>query len=196
MFARHRQLFLTGVFLLDGLLILRLVGRGLLGPLPMARPPGAARRPAARALPLVRRRRDAAGAAHPALLPSVSLGADRAALAGALDPRPGNRHRDRASPPWRPTSCGASWRDRCSLLFAILAALALCAAHLAIRVALRALRRRGRNLRHVLIVGTGELARADRAQDDVRTPTMDSPSPASWPPRAAKSDAARRRGFR
>jgi Undecaprenyl-phosphate glucose phosphotransferase len=44
------------------------------------------------------------------------------------------------------------------LLFAGLAAGSLMAAHVLIRTTLRALRRSGRNLRHVLIVGTGELA--------------------------------------
>jgi len=44
------------------------------------------------------------------------------------------------------------------VLFLLLATFALCGAHLAVRLTLRALRRRGRNLRHVLVVGTGELA--------------------------------------
>ena len=44
------------------------------------------------------------------------------------------------------------------LIFLVLATGTLCGAHLAIRLTLRALRRRGRNLRHVLVVGTGELA--------------------------------------
>jgi Undecaprenyl-phosphate glucose phosphotransferase len=44
------------------------------------------------------------------------------------------------------------------VLFLLLATFALCGAHLAVRLTLRALRRRGKNLRHVLIVGTGELA--------------------------------------
>jgi exopolysaccharide biosynthesis polyprenyl glycosylphosphotransferase len=43
-------------------------------------------------------------------------------------------------------------------LFALLAAVALTTAHAAIRVALRVARRRGFNLRHVLLVGTGDLA--------------------------------------
>jgi lipopolysaccharide/colanic/teichoic acid biosynthesis glycosyltransferase len=43
-------------------------------------------------------------------------------------------------------------------LFAGLAAGSLMAAHVLIRMTLRALRRSGRNLRHILIVGTGELA--------------------------------------
>jgi Undecaprenyl-phosphate glucose phosphotransferase len=44
------------------------------------------------------------------------------------------------------------------LIFTLLATLLLVASRLAIRTALRALRRRGRNLRGALIVGTGELA--------------------------------------
>jgi len=44
------------------------------------------------------------------------------------------------------------------LLFAALAAVTLCGARVAIRLGLRALRRQGRNLRHVLIVGTGPMA--------------------------------------
>jgi Undecaprenyl-phosphate glucose phosphotransferase len=44
------------------------------------------------------------------------------------------------------------------LLFALLAALSLTTAHAAIRFALRVARRRGFNLRHVLLVGTGDLA--------------------------------------
>ena len=44
------------------------------------------------------------------------------------------------------------------LLFAILAAAVLCIARIAVRSGLRALRRQGLNLRHVLIVGTGPMA--------------------------------------
>ena len=75
MFARHRQLFLTGVFLLDGLLILGswvaaywIRFRWLDLPAPLGVPPleryllfGAVVTPL--------------GAAHPPLLPSVSIGA-------------------------------------------------------------------------------------------------------------------------
>jgi hypothetical protein len=43
-------------------------------------------------------------------------------------------------------------------LFALLAAGSLMVGHVVIRMTLRALRRSGRNLRHVVIVGTGELA--------------------------------------
>jgi Undecaprenyl-phosphate glucose phosphotransferase len=46
------------------------------------------------------------------------------------------------------------------LLFAGIAWAGLCATRIAIRVALRELRRHGRNLRHVLVVGTGEHAAA------------------------------------
>ncbi|MBI4364011.1 MAG: undecaprenyl-phosphate glucose phosphotransferase [Candidatus Latescibacteria bacterium] len=44
------------------------------------------------------------------------------------------------------------------VLFGVIASAALCTAHGTVRLALRSLRRRGRNLRHVLIVGTGDLA--------------------------------------
>ena len=44
------------------------------------------------------------------------------------------------------------------VLFTVLAWLALCASRIAIRIALRELRRRGRNMRHVIVVGCGELA--------------------------------------
>ena len=44
------------------------------------------------------------------------------------------------------------------LLFAGVGTCALCGERLLIRVALRALRRQGRNLRHVIVVGTGPLA--------------------------------------
>jgi Undecaprenyl-phosphate glucose phosphotransferase len=44
------------------------------------------------------------------------------------------------------------------LLFAGLAAFTLCGARIAVRSSLRALRRQGLNLRHVLIVGTGPMA--------------------------------------
>ena len=44
------------------------------------------------------------------------------------------------------------------LLFAAIASLVLCGTHATGRVVLRGLRRNRRNLRHVLIVGTGELA--------------------------------------
>ncbi len=46
------------------------------------------------------------------------------------------------------------------LLFAVLAAAALCGARFAVRSGLRTLRRQGLNIRHVLIVGTGPMAAA------------------------------------
>jgi len=46
------------------------------------------------------------------------------------------------------------------LLFAVIATLALCGSRVAIRFALRELRRHGRNLRHVLVVGAGPVAEA------------------------------------
>ncbi len=44
------------------------------------------------------------------------------------------------------------------VLFAGIASLTLCGSHATIRLVLRSMRRRRRNLRHVLIVGTGDLA--------------------------------------
>src|SRR5206468_3916212 len=44
------------------------------------------------------------------------------------------------------------------LLFALMAAAGLCASRLLMRVALRGLRSRGRNLRRALVVGVGPLA--------------------------------------
>ena len=45
-------------------------------------------------------------------------------------------------------------------IFGVLAALLLLGSRLLLRLALREIRRRGRNLRHVVVVGTGDLARA------------------------------------
>src|SRR5205814_9789879 len=44
------------------------------------------------------------------------------------------------------------------LVFWVVSTFVLCLSRVIIRVALRAMRRGGRNLRHVLVVGTGELA--------------------------------------
>jgi Undecaprenyl-phosphate glucose phosphotransferase len=56
------------------------------------------------------------------------------------------------------------------VLFALIAAATLCGSRMAARQILRAMRRKGRNLRHVLLVGTGEtaagLARKIRARPD------------------------------
>ena len=155
MFARHRQLFLTGVFLLDGLLIL---GSWIAAywirfrwlPAPRGIPPleryllfGAIVTPLAllvlRSFRLYRSARTARLSQELwTLVQGIAIVTALAALASY--------------------SIRGELARSVLLLFAILAAGLLCAAHLAIRVALRALRRRGRNLRHVLIVGTGELA--------------------------------------
>src|SRR5437773_1708325 len=44
-------------------------------------------------------------------------------------------------------------------VFVVVAMVVLCGSRIVIRTALRSLRRRGHNLRHTLVVGTGELAR-------------------------------------
>jgi Undecaprenyl-phosphate glucose phosphotransferase len=157
MFARHRQLFLTGVFLLDGLLILGswvaaywVRFRWLHLPAPLGIPPleryllfGAVVTPLAllilRSFHLYRSARTARLSQELwTLVQGIAIVAAIAALASYF--------------------LRGELARTVLLLFAIFAALALCVSHLAIRVALRALRRRGRNLRHVLIVGTGELA--------------------------------------
>jgi Undecaprenyl-phosphate glucose phosphotransferase len=157
MFARHRQLFLTGVFLLDGLLILgswvaaywvRFRWLGL--PAPLGIPPlerylwfGAVVTPLAllilRSFHLYRSARTARLSQELwTLVQGIAIVTAIAALASYF--------------------LRGELARSVLLLFAIFAALALCTSHLAIRIALRALRRRGRNLRHVLIVGTGDLA--------------------------------------
>jgi Undecaprenyl-phosphate glucose phosphotransferase len=157
MFARHRQLFLTGVFLLDGLLILGtwvaaywIRFRWLDIPAPLGIPPlerylwfGAVVTPLAllvlRSFHLYRSARTARLSQELwTLVQGIAIVTALAALASYF--------------------LRGELARSVLLLFAILAAGSLCAAHLAIRVVLRALRRRGRNLRHVLIVGTGELA--------------------------------------
>src|SRR2546427_2828278 len=157
MFARHRQLFLTGVFLLDGLLILgswvaaywvRFRWLDLRAPLGI--PPlerylwfGAVLTPLAllvlRSFHLYRSARTARLSQELwTLVQGIAIVTALAALASYF--------------------LRGELARSVLLLFAIVAAAALCAAHLAIRVALRVIRRRGRNLRHVLIVGTGALA--------------------------------------
>src|SRR6185312_1123423 len=157
MFARHRQLFLTGIFLLDGLLILGswvaaywMRFRWLDWPAPLGIPPierylwfGAVVTPLAllvlRSFHLYRSARTARLSQELwTLSQGIAIVTALAALASYF--------------------VRGELARSVLLLFAILAAGTLCAAHLSIRVALRALRRRGRNLRHVLIVGTGELA--------------------------------------
>ncbi len=157
MFARHRQLFLTGVFLLDGILILGswiaaywVRFRWLHLPAPLGIPPleryvlfGAVVTPLAllvlRSFHLYRSARTARLSQELwTLVQGIAIVTALAALASYF--------------------VRGELARSVLLLFAIFAAGSLCAAHLAIRVALRGLRRRGRNLRHVLIVGTGELA--------------------------------------
>jgi Undecaprenyl-phosphate glucose phosphotransferase len=157
MFARHRQLFLTGIFLLDGLLILGawvaaywIRFRWLDLPAPLGIPPlerylwfGAVVTPLAllilRSFHLYRSARTARLSQELwTLVQGIAIVTALAALASYF--------------------LRGELARSVLLLFAILAAGSLCAAHLSIRVVLRALRRRGRNLRHVLIVGTGELA--------------------------------------
>src|SRR2546428_3539806 len=157
MFARHRQLFLTGIFLLDGLLILGpwiaaywIRFRWLHLPAPLGIPPikdyvwfGAVLTPLAllvlRSFHLYRSARTARLSQELwTLVQGIAIVTALAALASYF--------------------LRGELARSVLLLFAILAAASLCVAHLSIRVALRALRRRGRNLRYVLIVGTGELA--------------------------------------
>ena len=156
MFARHRQLFLTGIFLLDGLLILGswvaaywIRFRWL--PAPLGVPSlerylwfGAVLTPLAllvlRSFHIYRSARTARLSQELwTLVQGIAIVTALAALASYF-------------------LSGELLARSVLLFFALLASASLCAAHLAIRVALRALRRRGRNLRHVLIVGTGELA--------------------------------------
>ncbi|MGH7680734.1 MAG: undecaprenyl-phosphate glucose phosphotransferase [Candidatus Eiseniibacteriota bacterium] len=157
MFARHRQLFLTAVFLLDGILILfawvaaywvRFRWLGL--PSPLGVPPlerylwfGAVLTPLAllilRSFHLYRSARTARLSQELwSLVQGIAIVTAIAALASYF--------------------LRGELARTVLLLFAVFAAALLCAAHLLIRVALRSLRRRGRNLRHVLLVGTGELA--------------------------------------
>jgi Undecaprenyl-phosphate glucose phosphotransferase len=156
MFARHRQLFLTGIFLLDGLLILGswvaaywIRFRWL--PAPLGVPSleryiwfGAVLTPLAllvlRSFHIYRSARTARLSQELwTLVQGIAIVTALAALASYF-------------------LSGELLARSVLLFFALLASASLCVAHLAIRVALRALRRRGRNLRHVLIVGTGELA--------------------------------------
>ena len=157
MFARHRQLFLTGIFLLDGLLIFGswiaaywVRFRWLHLPAPLGIPPleryilfGAVVTPLAllilRSFHLYRSARTARLSQELwTLVQGIAIVTALAALASYF--------------------VRGELARSVLLLFAIFAAVALCFAHLGIRIALRGLRRRGRNLRHVLIVGTGELA--------------------------------------
>jgi Undecaprenyl-phosphate glucose phosphotransferase len=157
MFAKHRQLFVTAVFFLDAVLLLVswlaaywLRFRFLPLEAPLGVPPlrtyvwfGAVLTPVAllvlRSLHLYRSARTARLSQElAAILQGIAIVAALAAL-GSYFVR------------------GELARS-VLLLFAALAAVALCGARLAIRLGLRALRRQGRNLRHVLIVGTGPMA--------------------------------------
>lgn len=159
MLARHQQLFATGVFLLDGVLIflawigayeLRFHRLGI--PAPLGVPPltlylwfGAVLTPVAllilRSYQIYRSSRTARLSQELfALLQGIVV---VTALAGLLSF----------------FSKGELARTVLAI-FAVLAAVLLVANRLALRLALRTFRRRGRNLRHVVVVGTGDLARA------------------------------------
>jgi Undecaprenyl-phosphate glucose phosphotransferase len=158
MLTRHRQVLASAVFLLDGALIalawvaaywLRFFGVGI--PAPLGVPPfsfyvwfGAVLTPVAllvlRSFKLYRSARTARLSQE--LLALVQGMVIVTALAGL-----------------------ASFSTRGELsrgmlaIFFVLATSLLCTSRVVIRATLRALRRQGRNLRHVLVVGSGELAR-------------------------------------
>ena len=157
MFARHRQLLQTGIFFLDGILIFGswvaaywLRFRVLHLPAPLGVPPierylwfGAVLTPLGllilRSFRLYRSARTARLSQELwTLAQGVAILAAMAALASY--------------------SLRGEVARSVLLLFAVFAALTLTSAHAAIRLALRAARRSGRNLRHVLLVGTGDLA--------------------------------------
>jgi Undecaprenyl-phosphate glucose phosphotransferase len=159
MFTRHRQLFAVGIFFLDGLLLAgSWVGAYWLRfhvlpiPAPLGVPPlerylwfGAVLTPVAllvlRSLKLYRSTRTARLSQEiTALLQGVVAISVLAAL-GSYFVR------------------GELARS-VLLLFAGLAATSLCGSRVLLRLALRALRRNRRNLRHVLVVGTGAPAAA------------------------------------
>jgi FlaA1/EpsC-like NDP-sugar epimerase len=157
MFTRHRQLFATAIFLLDGLLIaaswlaaywirFRLMDL----PAPLGVPPferylwfGAVLTPIAllvlRTFRLYRSARTARLSQEVwTLAQGIAIVTTLAALASYF--------------------LRGELARSVLVLFAVLAAGSLMTSHVLIRIVLRALRRGGRNLRHVLIVGTGELA--------------------------------------
>src|SRR5438552_14334423 len=157
MFTRHRDLFATAMFVLDGTLIalswlaayaLRFYGLGL--PAPLGIPPfslyawiGAVLTLTSlivlRTLRLYRSARTARlGHEFYALAQAIVIVTGLAGL-GSFFAR------------------GELSRSTLAI-FAVLATASLWTSRLVIRSALRALRRRGRNLRHALVVGTGELA--------------------------------------
>ncbi len=157
MITKNRQLFATGLFLLDGIVMaaswlaaywLRFYGLGV--PSPLGVPPigpylwfGAVLTPVAlmilRSLHLYRSSRTVRLSQEMfALIQGVVLVTALAGLGSYL--------------------LRGELSRTVLLLFAAVAALALCGTHALGRMSLRAVRRNRRNLRHVLIVGTGELA--------------------------------------
>src|SRR5437867_6151494 len=157
MITKNRQLFATGLFLLDGVVIaaswlaaywLRFHGLGV--PSPLGVPPigpylwfGAVLTPVAlmilRSLHLYRSTRTVRLSQEMfALIQGVVLVTALAGLGSYL--------------------LRGELSRSVLLLFAAVAAFALCGTHAVGRLAMRAVRRNRRNLRHVLIVGTGELA--------------------------------------
>jgi Undecaprenyl-phosphate glucose phosphotransferase len=157
MFSRHRQLIAAGIFLLDGFWIAAswlaaywLRFHVLPVPTPLGVPPfarylwfGAV------LLPL-------------ALLVLLSLRLYRSGRTSRLLPELGTVLQGIAVVSALAALASYALRGELArsvlLLFAALAALTLCGSRIAARAILRAMRRRGRNLRHVLIVGTGEPA--------------------------------------
>ena len=157
MIGKNRQLFATGAFLLDGVLIaaswlaaygLRFHGLGIATPLGV--PPlslylwfGAVLTPVAllilRSLHIYRSTRTARLSQEMFALVQGVVAITALAGLGSYFSR------------------GELSRS-VLLLFAVIASLALCVTHALGRFTLRAMRRNRRNLRHVLIVGTGELA--------------------------------------
>jgi len=156
-FARHRQLLQTGIFFLDGFLIFAswcaaywLRFHVLRLPAPLGVPPierylwfGAVLTPLGllilRAFHLYRSARTARLSQELwTLVQGVAILTAVAALASY--------------------SLRGEVARSVLFLFALLAALSLTMAHAAMRLALRVARRRGFNLRHVLLVGTGDLA--------------------------------------
>jgi len=159
MLSRHSQLFVTALFLLDGVLIaaawlasywLRFVALGI--PAPLGVPPlslylwfGAVMVPLAllvlRSLRIYRSSRTARlGEELFALLKGTIAVVAMAGLASFF-------------------THGELSRALVAI-FGVLMALLLLSSRVVIRIVLRAMRRAGRNLRHVLIVGTGEPAQA------------------------------------
>jgi Undecaprenyl-phosphate glucose phosphotransferase len=157
MIAKHRQLFATGLFLLDGALIaaswlgaywLRFYGLGV--PAPLGVPSiqlylwfGAVLTPVA--LLILRSLRMYRSARTVPLLQEIFALIQGVAAITALAGLGSYLFRGELS-------------RTVLLLFAGIAILALCVTHATGRMIVRAMRRNRRNLRHVLIVGTGELA--------------------------------------